>query len=106
MDQLGIGSAIVLNFVAQTAVDYQREVADQQARRKLSIPTMIVYSTAASVQGLGLDPAKAWADYVNPSANLMTHGIGNGYGHFLLDETPEQVVVALIRSFLSQPGVE
>lgn len=105
MDQLATRSAIVLDFVAQTAVDYQREVADQQAGRKLSIPTMIVYSDAASVQGLGLDPAKSWADYVNPSANLTTHGIGNGYGHFLLEETPDQVVV-LINSFLSQLGVE
>lgn len=73
MDQLATRSAIVMDFVAQATVDYQREAADQQAGKKLSLPSVVVYSIANTVQGLGVDPVKVWADYVNPSANLTLH---------------------------------
>lgn len=67
-------------------VDYDEQVADQNNGTKVKIPTHVMYS----VYNLGseFDVPSIWANYTDPSANLTVEGVGDGIGHFIIEEAP------------------
>ncbi|KAH8805077.1 Alpha/Beta hydrolase protein [Xylogone sp. PMI_703] len=103
-DQLSVTNATVFDFATGATFDYQREAADQAAGRKISMPTHVLYAVASLETAFGFNVSEVWSRYVNPSAKLTTYGIGNGYGHFIVEEAPDQTV-AQLNNFMDRLGV-
>ena len=68
-------------------VDLQKE--DQAKGKKIAIPTMVIFSD--SYLGARNDVGKVWIDWVAEGVTLQAQGIGDGTGHFLPEEAPEEV---------------
>ncbi|OAL25822.1 hypothetical protein AYO20_10377 [Fonsecaea nubica] len=66
--------------------DLQRE--DQKAGNKIRIPTLVVYSEAYI--GATYDVEPIWRDWCAEGTKLETKAIGDGVGHFLPEEAPEE----------------
>ena len=67
---------------------------DQGNNTKVDIPTHVLYS----IYNLGHEfnvPA-VWANYTHASAGLTTKGIGEGKGHFIIEEAPGELVAELV----------
>lgn len=60
---------------------------DQAAGRKVKVPVLALYS--ADNLGRAHDMDARWRPYVD--AELQTHGIGPGIGHYLPESAPEEV---------------
>jgi hypothetical protein len=67
-------------------------VADQKARRKIKMPTHVLYSYYNLVEESGFDVQKVWSEYVDQSAGLTTEGVCCGQRHFIVELAPEQTV--------------
>ncbi|OAP57945.1 hypothetical protein AYL99_07035 [Fonsecaea erecta] len=66
--------------------DLQRE--DQKVGNKIRIPTLVVYSE--SYIGASYDVESIWKDWCASGIQLETKAIGDGTGHFLPEEAPEE----------------
>lgn len=81
---------------ANEDVDEQRK--DQEANKKLTMDTLVAYSTAY----LGSDNLEEiWKEFFNGPGRLRVKGIEGGIGHFIAEEAPEEVA-SLISSFYSE----
>ncbi|KIW24959.1 uncharacterized protein PV07_10635 [Cladophialophora immunda] len=66
--------------------DLQRE--DQKAGNKIRIPTLVIYSE--SYIGAAYNVESTWRDWCADGTKLETKAIGDGTGHFLPEEAPEE----------------
>lgn len=71
----------------------QHQAEDQQAGRKIDVPALVMFSKANL--GARIDVAEIWKEWVAPGTDLQTVGVGDGYGHFLPEEAPKQVIDTL-----------
>jgi haloacetate dehalogenase len=104
-DQLSVTNASVGDYRDGATTDYDEMVADQQAGRKIKMPTHVEYSYYNLVTESGFDVQKVWQDYVEPSAGLTTEGIKGGQGHFIIELAPQQTIGQL-NKFLDRLGVK
>ena len=98
-DQASVTNATVFDYQAGATVDYDAEVEDQKAGRKVGVPTVMVYSEANLGETFG-DLEGVWRDQVQEGA-LQIRGVGGGVGHFLVEEAPEETV-GMLNDFLNQ----
>ena len=88
------------DYKAAAEEDYAAQVQDQEAGRKLDIPTLVLYSK----QNLGpmvADVPEVWKRWVKEGTRLEVKPIENGHGHFFLEEAPEmscELIVNFARS--------
>ncbi|EXJ66225.1 uncharacterized protein A1O5_10841 [Cladophialophora psammophila CBS 110553] len=66
--------------------DLQRE--DQKVGNKIGIPTLVVYSE--SFTGAAYNVESIWRDWCTEGTRVETKAIGDGTGHFLPEEAPEE----------------
>lgn len=90
-----------LDYKAGADEDWLAEVADRKARRKISIPTCVLYSEWKL--GKLVDVEKGWGECVDARV-LEVHGIGGDVGHYLPEEAPEETN-AHIAKFLAGLGL-
>ncbi|OAL27143.1 hypothetical protein AYO22_03774 [Fonsecaea multimorphosa] len=77
--------------------DLQRE--DQKIGNKVTIPTLVVYSEA--YLGASNNVESMWRDWCAEGTKLETRAIGDGTGHFLPEEAPEETA-EIINTWLNQ----
>lgn len=75
------------DYEAASKEDYVAQVEDQKSGRKLDVPTMVLYSEKNL--GAMADVGEVWKRWVKEGTRLEAIGIGEGYGHFFLEEAPE-----------------
>jgi haloacetate dehalogenase len=61
-DQLSVTNASIFDYQAGATVDYEEEVADQAAGRKVKMPMHVEYSYYNLVQLGGFDVQGIWGD--------------------------------------------
>ena len=103
-NQLSVTNASVYDYSAGATTDYQQQIADQAAGRKISIPTHVEYSQYNLVEESGFDVEAVWANWTNPSAGLTTEAVCCGQGHFIVELAPGETVNQL-NAFLDRLGV-
>ncbi|KIV90854.1 hypothetical protein PV10_05460 [Exophiala mesophila] len=77
--------------------DLQRQ--DQKVGNKIRIPTLVVYSEA--YLGAAYDVEATWKAWCDESTTLETKPIGDGAGHFLPEEAPEETA-AIVNTWIKQ----
>ena len=79
--------ATAKDYEAAAKNDYTAQVEDQEAGRKIDVPTLVLYSTGNL--GVMADVPTVWKKWVKEGTKLEVQGIENGYGHFFLEEAPD-----------------
>ncbi|KAL1980954.1 hypothetical protein VTN96DRAFT_3294 [Rasamsonia emersonii] len=80
-----------LDYAAGAREDVEQQTKDQEAGRKLAVPTLVLYSAAGI--GRRFDVPGVWQDWVVPGKELLVaEGIGEGAAHFFPEENPEETV--------------
>jgi len=80
------------DYAAGATEDVQEQEKDQKEGKKVKIPMLVVYS--ASNLGRMHDVTKVWKEWAE--GELKVEGIPNGYGHYLPEETPEQITKLIV----------
>lgn len=98
-------AASCADYRAGALVDAPEQVADQKGGRKINCPTYVLYSEG--YLGSRYEVEKVWNDWVHGSKGLLsTKGVGNGVGHFLCEEAPEEVTNGLLGWIRKYLGVK
>jgi haloacetate dehalogenase len=103
-DQLSVTNTSVFDYAAAATVDYQAQIADQAAGRKINMPTHILFSIYNLETMSGFNVSEVWSRWVAPGVNLTTGGVGDNRGHFIIEEAPDETV-AQLNDFMDQLGV-
>lgn len=69
--------------------EYRDQQADQEAGRKVDVPTLVMFSKAKL--GARADVATIWKDWIAPGTDYKAIGVEDGHGHFLPEEASEQI---------------
>ncbi|MCJ1358749.1 MAG: hypothetical protein MMC33_008749 [Icmadophila ericetorum] len=91
------------DYEAASKEDYAAQIEDQKEGRKLDVPTLVLYSEKNL--GAMADVPVVWKRWVKEGTRLETKGIGEGYGHFFLEEAPElsyEHIIAFCKSLGNQ----
>ncbi|KAM7187806.1 alpha/beta hydrolase [Rhypophila sp. PSN 637] len=72
------------DYKAAAGVDYDKQVEDMKAGRKIDVPTLVMYSA----MGIGSksDVPGAWKEWVAEGTVLEAVAVEDGYGHYLPEE--------------------
>lgn len=98
-------AASCADYRAGALVDAPEQVADQKKGRKISCPTYVLYSEG--YLGSRYEVGKVWNDWVDGGKGLLrVEGVGNGVGHFLCEEAPEEVTNGVLRWIRKSLGVK
>lgn len=102
-------AASCADYRAAALVDAPEQEQDQKEGRKIKCPTLVVYSEA--YLGARYDVGAVWNDWVGGSkggkgAGLRTLAVGNGAGHFLCEEVPEEVTKGVVKWVREVLGVD
>jgi haloacetate dehalogenase len=105
-NQLSITNASVFDYTAGATVDYDAQVADQAAGRKIKMPTHILYSHDNLVVVSGFDVEAVWRRWVDESVHdqLTTGSVCCGQGHFIVELAPDEAIMQL-NAFMDRLGV-
>ena len=98
----GVMEATCKDYEAASKEDYIAQIEDQNAGRKLEVPTLVLYS--ARNLGAMADVPAVWKKWVKEGTRLEVKAIDDGYGHFFLEEAPE-LSYELIADFCSSVEV-
>ena len=102
-NQLSTTNASVYDYAAGATTDYDMEIADQAAGRKIAMPTHVLFSEYNL--GRQFNVSEVWERWVDPSAGLTIEGIGGQKGHFIVEEAPDETLEQ-INNFLDRLGVD
>ncbi|MBW8871471.1 MAG: alpha/beta hydrolase [Leifsonia sp.] len=86
--------AMLEDYRAGLTVDRANEEADRSAGRRLTIPTLILWSLRDDLERLFGDPLTIWRDW---AVDVRGHGIDSG--HHVAEEAPEQLTSVLAEFF-------
>jgi pimeloyl-ACP methyl ester carboxylesterase len=87
-DKESVVRASCEDYRAGAFEDNDLQKKDQKAGNKIKIPTLVVYSEAYI--GAAYDVESTWRGWCTKETRLETKGIGDGTGHFLPEEAPEE----------------
>lgn len=82
--------------------DVEREEKDQKEGKKIKIPVFLLYSD--NYIGSRFKFPDVWKDWVEDGVEIQHHGLGNGIGHFGVEEAPEESA-KVIAAWLVRLGV-
>lgn len=91
-----------LDYAASAAQDLHEQISDQEAGRKIAIPTLIIFSAAQL--GASANVTEIWREWVRDDVLYQGAGIGNGRGHFLPEEAWDEVS-DLVLNFVAQAEI-
>lgn len=74
--------------------EYEDQKADQEAGRKIDVPSLIMWSKAKL--GARIDVASIWQDWIASGTDHTAIGVGDGHGHFLPEEASKEVIEATL----------
>ena len=86
-EQENMLEATARDYEAAAKEDYTAQLEDQEAGRKVDVPTLVLYS--AQNLGVMADVPTVWKKRVKEGTKLEVKGIEAGYGHFFLKEAPD-----------------
>jgi haloacetate dehalogenase len=89
--------AMLEDYRAGLTVDRAAEEADRAAGRRVTCPTLVLWSARDDLEDLHGDPRAIWADWSGDLRGGRIHS-----GHHMAEEAPEELVAALI-PFLAAP---
>lgn len=69
--------------------EYRDQKADQEAGRKIDVPTLVMFSKAKL--GARADVATIWKDWIAPGTDYMAIPVEDGHGHYLPEEAADQI---------------
>lgn len=81
-----------------SAPEAAAQAEDQKNGKKIKIPALVMWSKANL--GARIEVDKVWEDWVQPG-KLKAIGVGDGYGHFLPEEAPDELSSAIL-AFLKE----
>lgn len=81
------------DYSSGAAPEVTEQTEDMKNGRKIEVPALVLFS--AEKIGSKLDVAGIWKEWVAEGADLTAVAIGNGHGHYLPEEGPDDVVAAL-----------
>jgi len=81
------------DYRAGAVEDIQLQEQDQACGRKLSVDTMVLYST--DYLGSRYDVEDVWNQWSGGPFRVCVQGIGEGVGHFIAEERPEETASAI-----------
>jgi haloacetate dehalogenase len=90
--------AMLEDYRAGLTIDTEHERADRAAGRKLTCPTLVLWSTDDDLEELHGDPLTIWADW---TTQLSGHPIKSG--HHMAEDNPDALTQSLA-GFLEQTG--
>ncbi|KAI1631879.1 Alpha/Beta hydrolase protein [Biscogniauxia mediterranea] len=91
------------DYGAGAAEDWDEEMRDRELGRRIGVPTYVVYSERNLGRMHG-DVKKIWREWVREDVAFEVHGVGNGIGHYLPEEAPDEINAHIFR-FLESLGV-
>ncbi|KAI1624786.1 Alpha/Beta hydrolase protein [Exophiala viscosa] len=103
-NQLSVTKASVEDYTSGATTDYQAQLADQAAGRKIKMPTHVLYSYSNLVVASGFNVSETWSRWVEPSAGLTTGPVCCGQGHFIIELAPQDSIDQL-DAFMDRLGV-
>lgn len=83
--------------------DIERQEQDQKDGKKIKSPLLLLYSD--DYIGSRYKFPAVWEDWVDRDVEIKHHGLGNGFGHFGVEEAPEEST-KVIRDWLKGLGVD
>lgn len=87
------------DYASAAGEEVVEQEKDQEQGKKVKLPTMVIYS--ASNLGRMHDVEYIWKKWAG--AELKCHGIGDGIGHYIPEEAPDQVA-KLITEWVDKHG--
>ncbi|KAK3385662.1 alpha/beta hydrolase [Podospora didyma] len=87
------------DYAAGAKPEYDEQVHDQEAGRKVAVPAMVMFSQARL--GAKIDVAGEWKDWIAEGVPFEPVPIGEGCGHYLPEEAYD-IVVDKILAFLDK----
>ncbi len=87
------------DYAAGSTPEYNEQVEDQKAGRKVDVPIMVLFSAAKL--GSRIDVAGEWTDWIAPGTPYEPVPVGEGYGHYLAEEAYD-IVSEKVISFLQK----
>jgi haloacetate dehalogenase len=87
--------AMIEDYRAGLGIDRAHDLADREAGRRITCPTLVLWSTRDDLEYLYGDPLAVWSSW---ATDLRGHGIESG--HHMAEQAPEALAAALV-SFLA-----
>jgi len=94
-------SGCCADYAAGAGEDVKEQERDQKKSKKVKAPLMIIYSLGNL--GRMHDVERVWRGWVDSNAEFKCVGIGEGYGHFLPEECPNDVA-KLVEEWVGRYG--
>lgn len=79
-----------LDYYHGSAEECENQAADQQAGKKVEVPTLVMFSKAKL--GARIDVEHEWRAWIKEGVEYKGVGVGDGYGHYLPEEAHETVI--------------
>lgn len=105
-NQTSVTNTSVFDYTAGATTDYEAQVADQAANRKIAMPTHVLYSYDNLVVVSGFNVSETWSRWIGDEfVNSTTYGpVCCGQGHFIIELAPDQAILQL-NAFMDRLGV-
>lgn len=91
--------AMLEDYRAGLTIDRAHEEADRAAGRRLTMPTLVLWSERDDLEELHGDPLRIWRDWADD-----VRGQGIDSGHHMAEEAPEPLAAALGAFFGATPS--
>lgn len=75
------------------STDVVREEENQAQGKKIKASVLLIYSEAFI--GSRFSFPEVWKDWVDEGVKIQSHGLGDGVGHFGIEEAPEESAKAI-----------
>jgi haloacetate dehalogenase len=86
--------AMLEDYRAGLTIDRRDEEADRAAGRRLTCPTLVLWSEYDDLEDLHGDPVRIWADWAE---DVRGHRVASG--HHMAEDAPDEVVTRLAEFF-------
>ena len=96
-----VNRAAAEDYRSASNEDYKMQVEDQEKRRQIDLPTLIIFSEKSL--GAMHDVPATWKKWFTEGTKYQIEGIGNDVGHYVCEEAPEESAKMLV-DFIEELG--